>query len=213
MGDVSWADGLSAVSALFSVGTAVVALLIGRSANEAAQQSNQAAERANATADTVAQIERERWHHEMTPRFDVTITRLGPGTDQASLMLTFEGPPALEHLDAVEVSIRDDGYTHGAGLAGEPSAQEIADTVWGPYRFKPAIDGASPNGREVPAAAMELGERRKLVLERSFAPAWADTASWRERYDRDPVRLWVRCRREGHQPWLLTYNISVADPQ
>ncbi|REK86532.1 hypothetical protein DY245_31855 [Streptomyces inhibens] len=128
-------------------------------------------------------------------------------------MLTFEGPPALEHLGAVEVSIRDDGYTHGVGLGGGPSEQEIADTVWGPYRFKPSIDGASANGREVPAAVMELREGRNLALERSCAPTWANTASWRERYDGDPVQLWVRCRREGHQPWLLTYNISVADPQ
>ncbi|WP_128510656.1 hypothetical protein [Streptomyces inhibens] len=70
------------MSALAGVGTAVVALLIRRSANEAAQHSNQAAERANAAAEMVAQVERERWHHEMTPRFDVTVTRLGPGADQ-----------------------------------------------------------------------------------------------------------------------------------
>ncbi|MFC7981338.1 hypothetical protein [Streptomyces sp. NPDC057336] len=146
MANVSWADGLSAVSALAGVGTAVIALKIGRTANEAAHQSNRAADQANAAAKAVAQIERDRWHHEMTPRFDVTIIRLGPATDQASLMLTFEGPPALERLDAVEVKIRDDGYTHGVGLAGE-DIQEIADTVWGPYRFRPGIDGACrPHG-------------------------------------------------------------------
>jgi hypothetical protein len=213
MADVSWADGLSAVSALAGLGTALIALRIGRNANEAAHQSNRAADRANATAETVAQVERERWHHELTPRFNVTVTRLGPGTGQASLMLTFEGPPALERLDAVEVSVRDDGYTHAGGLAGGPSAQEIADTVWGPYRFRPGIDGVSRNGRDVPAASMELGDWRKLVLERTPSPSWTDPEYWRERYDRDPVRLWVRCRRERHQPWLLTYSVPVSDPQ
>jgi hypothetical protein len=113
MTDVSWADGLSAVSALAGVVTAFIALRISRTANEAARQSNRAADRANATADSVAEVERERWHHEMTPRFDVTITQVGSGSDQASLMLTFEGSPALERLDAVEIEIRDDGYTHG----------------------------------------------------------------------------------------------------
>ncbi|MET7902597.1 hypothetical protein ABZS86_14410 [Streptomyces sp. NPDC005355] len=213
MTDVSWADGLSAVSALAGAVTAFIALRISRTANEAAHQSNRAADRANATADSVAEVERERWHHEMTPRFDVTITRLGSGSDQASLLLTFEGPPALERLDAVEIEIRDDGYTHGSGLAGGPSQQDIDETIWGPYRFKPGIDGASTNGRKVPAAAMELGEWRKLALEQSFAPAWTDGAYWRNQYAGAPVRLWVRCRREGHQPWVLTYNVDVANPQ
>lgn len=61
-----------------------------------------------------------------------------------------------------------------------------------PYRFKPGVDGASRTGRDVPGPVMEFGEWRKFALERSFAPAWADAASWHERYDRDPVRLWVR---------------------
>ncbi|MBC2906769.1 hypothetical protein [Streptomyces cupreus] len=213
MADVSWADGLSAVSALAGFGTAVIALRIGRTANQAAHASNRAADRANATADTVAQVERERWHHEMTPRFDVTITRLGPNTNQASLLLTFDGPPALERLDAVEVEIRDDGYTHIANLAGEPTQEQIDETIWGPYRFKPGIDGASPNGRGVPAVPVELGGWLKYALEESFAPSWNDPSYWRERYAGAPVRLWVRCRREGHQPWTLTYNVTVTDPQ
>lgn len=211
MEDVSWADTLSAVSAGLGVVTAVTALLIARTANKAAFYSNQAADRANATADSVAHVERDRWHHEMTPQFDVTITRLGPGTGQASLMLTFEGPPALESLDEVEIEIRDDGYTHGVGLAGE-SEQEIADTVWGPYRFKPGIDHATANGRTSPAVSLELGEWLKRAMEESFPPSWTDRESWRDRYAGQPVRLWVRCRREGYKPWTLTCNVQIADP-
>ncbi|MFJ9543851.1 hypothetical protein ACIRPX_42490 [Streptomyces sp. NPDC101225] len=55
----------------------------------------------------------------MTPQFDVTITRLGPGSDRPSLMLTFEAPLALEGLDEDELEIRDDGYTHGVGRADD----------------------------------------------------------------------------------------------
>jgi hypothetical protein len=163
MTGASWAGSLSAVSALAGVVTAFIALRISRTANEAARQSNRAADRANATVDSVAEVERERWHHEMTPRFDVTINQLGSCSDQASLMPTLEGKPALERGDAVEIEIRDDGYTHGSGLAGGPSQQDIDETIWGPYRFKSGIDGASTNGRKVPAAAMELGEWRKLA--------------------------------------------------
>ncbi len=210
---MSWADKLSAVSAGMGVVTASIALWIARVANEAAHQSNRAAEQANATAEAVAKVERERWHHEMTPRFDVTITRLGPDSDQASLMLTFKGPPALERLDAVEVEIRDDGYTHVANLASGPTQEEIDETIWGPYRFKPSIDRASANGRKVPAVPVELGGWLKYTLEKSFAPTWSDTAYWRDRYGGAPVRLWVRCHRDGHQPWMLTFNVEVADPR
>ncbi|MFD8839756.1 hypothetical protein [Streptomyces griseofuscus] len=213
MGDVSWADGLSAISAVVGAITAGIALKIGRTANDAARQSNLAADHANATADSVAAVERDRWHHEMTPRFDVTVSKLGPGSDQASLLLTFDGPAALERLDAVEIEIRDDGYAHGHGLAGGPTEQEIADTIWGPYRFVPGIDGASRDGRSVPAVSVELGGFLKYALEKSFKPRWTDAVYWSTRYAGGPVRLWVRCRREGHQPWTLTFNVDVAEPQ
>ncbi|MGW4883378.1 hypothetical protein [Streptomyces murinus] len=206
MTDVSWTDILSAVSA-------VIALCISRTANKAAFHANRAADQANATADAVAQVERDRWHHEMTPQFDVTITRLGPSSDQASLMLTFEGPAALERLDEVELEIRDDGYTHGVGVAGGTNEQELANTIWGPYRFKPGVDGAGPIGRTSPAVSMVLGDRLKRALEESFPPSWTDRDYWRGRYGNEPVRLWVRCQRDGYQPWMLTYDVAVADPQ
>ncbi|MFE4177123.1 hypothetical protein ACFRR7_34665 [Streptomyces sp. NPDC056909] len=190
----------------------MIALGIAWTANKAASHANRAAERANATADAVAQVERDRWHHEMTPQFDVTITRLGPGTGQASMVLTFEGPAALERLDEVELEIRDDGYTHGVGLAGGPNERELENTIWGPYRFKPGIDGATGIGRISPAVPLVLGDPIKRALEESLPPSWTSRANWRERYGNEPVRLWVRCRREGYRPWTLTYNVRVVNP-
>ncbi|MGW6927526.1 hypothetical protein ACWGA9_40765 [Streptomyces sp. NPDC054950] len=190
-----------------------IALGISRIANRTAHQSKRAAEQANATADSVAQIERDRWQYEMTPRFDVTMTRLRRGSDQASLIVTFEGPPALERLDEIEIEIRDDGYTHGVGLAGGPDEQQIAQTIWGPYRFQPGINDSSADGRLSPAVPLELGEWLKRSLEQSFPPSWTDRAHWSEQYAGAPVRLWVRCRREGYKPWTLTYNVEVTDPQ
>ncbi|MFJ9821142.1 hypothetical protein ACIRU3_38990 [Streptomyces sp. NPDC101151] len=212
MADVSWTDILSAVSAGLGVITAAIALGIARTANRTASLANQAAGRANATADSMAQVERDRWQYEMTPQFDVTITRLAPGTSQASLMLTFEGPAALERLDEVEIEIRNDGYTHGVGLAGEPTGQQIAETIWGPYRLVPGVDDATNDGRLSPAKPLELGGWLKRALEESLPPPWTERASWRVRYDGQPVRLWVRCRREGYRPWTLTYNVEVTNP-
>lgn len=63
---------------------------------------------------------------------------------------------------------------------------------------------------------LDPGELRIVagaLLEQSFASAWTDCTYWRNRYAGAPVRLWVRCRREGHQPWVLTHNVDVANPQ
>lgn len=206
MAGVSWAEALSAGSAFLSLITASIALAISRKATEAARQSGRA-------ADAVAAIEAQRWHHEMTPRFTITATPVGPGTDQASLLLTFDGPPALERLDEVQISIRDDGYDHGADRPGGPSAQELAQQVWGPYPFRPGIDVATPDGRTIPGAGMELGGWRKHLLERTPVPHWSPSESWQQRYKNDPARLWVRCQREGHQPWLLTFDVPVTAPK
>lgn len=212
MENPSWTDVLSAVSAGFGVITAVIALRISQTANRAAFHANRAADLANATADAVAQVERDRWHHEMTPQFDVKIVRLAPGSDHASLTLTFEGPAALERLDEVRLDIRDDGYTHGINYTGA-EREEAANTIWGPYRFQPNIDRATRDGRTSPAVPMELGDWIKRALEKSYPPSWTDRAYWRGRYGGKPVRLWVRCRREGYQPWTLTYDVTVADSE
>ncbi|MEU8516389.1 hypothetical protein AB0C76_33120 [Kitasatospora sp. NPDC048722] len=205
MPDVSWAEGLSTGAALFSAAAAGLALKISNSATKAAEAST-------TTAQAVAAIERQRWHHDLTPQISATITEAG--SDQANLRLTFEGPASLLRLDAVEISIRDDGYTHIPSTAGGPSQEDLDAHVWGPYRFKPGIDEASADGRSVPAVPVELGAWRQLLLERTRPPLWQGPNSdgyWRSQYDGAPVRLWVRCRREGHEPWLLTLNVPVRD--
>ncbi|GLW74942.1 hypothetical protein Kpho02_72390 [Kitasatospora phosalacinea] len=138
----------------------------------AAKEANETAKQANATADAVAAIERARWHHDLTPQLAVTITPAGVGAEQAYLRLTFEGPASLERLDEVEIIIRDDGYSRPPSPTGSPTQEEIDAQVWGPYRFRPGIDQASADGRSVPPAAVELGEWRQLLLERTRSPQW-----------------------------------------
>uniref|UniRef100_A0AAU3IEI0 Uncharacterized protein n=1 Tax=Streptomyces sp. NBC_01393 TaxID=2903851 RepID=A0AAU3IEI0_9ACTN len=54
-----------------------------------------AARRANATADAVARIERDRWHADLLPQFSVRI-EMGEG-DRATLSIRLVGPLPLCH--------------------------------------------------------------------------------------------------------------------
>ncbi len=150
----------------------------------------------------------------MTPRLDITVRRR-PETDEARLVLTFEGPPELERLDTVEIEIRNDGYPYRNSSYAQRvpsrgwSREEILNTIWGPYRFS----RVSAHGREVQAEHVELGECLHFSMERSAVPPWfsSDSTFWRDHYSDAPVRLWVRCRREGHRVWILAYDVDVVE--
>jgi hypothetical protein len=57
-------------------------------------------------AVTLAAIERHRWHDDLTPKFEVRCRVTGG--DRAELRVAFVGPPGLDRLDRMTVSIRDD---------------------------------------------------------------------------------------------------------
>ncbi|MFJ4829437.1 hypothetical protein ACIP79_05850 [Streptomyces sp. NPDC088747] len=83
-----------------------------------------AARRANATADAVARIERERWHADLTPQFRVTLEPRYDG-DRAGLILHLAGPLPLGRLDEIRVEVaqsNDVDYTApvAAGQRVEP---------------------------------------------------------------------------------------------
>src|SRR6266566_2948185 len=51
-----------------------------------------------------------------------------------------------------------------------------------------------------------------VSLEQSIPPSWAGPG-WRQQYEGKPVRLEITCRRDGHGPWTLRYEVDVKpDP-
>lgn len=133
------------------IGTAVTALAAVTAVGSwrAAAKANQAAERANATADTLAQIERDRWHAELTPKLQVELT--GAVGGRVELKVTLSGPPGLDRLDDLSISVRDDGDDHpvSPGMSAQET-QEASHVIWGPYRFVRDVDGASRDGKHAP---------------------------------------------------------------
>jgi hypothetical protein len=179
----------------------VVAAVAAVGAGIAAWQSSRA-------AASLAAIERHRWHADLTPTFEVCCR--ASERDRAQLQVTLMGPPGLDGLDQVTVTIRDDIRGREPVTAGGPTADQIARQVWGPYRFVPGVDGADETGRSVAPLKMLLGDSRPFTLERTPPPAWSnDSGTWRQHNADQPVRLTLGCYRQDHEPWTVPIEIAV----
>ncbi|GGP93346.1 hypothetical protein [Streptomyces melanogenes] len=171
----------------------------------AAGASWRAALKANSTASSVAAIERDRWHSELTPRVQATVEL----RTQTLLLLKFEGPAGLRRLERVTLSIRDDRDRRGRPvLGGAPTDEEIAAVIWGPLRFRPGSDNADATGRTVAPFTLELDEARPFALDPSLRPRWYDEDRWRAQYADAPLRLWIVCETDGHKPWTLSFEVG-----
>ncbi|WP_146075749.1 hypothetical protein [Streptomyces sp. Ru62] len=166
-----------------------------------------ASSKANDTATSVAQIERDRWHRELTPQLRIKLeTEPFP-----ALYVRFDSPAALGEL-AVGLEMRDDfDRSIAPDLAGGPTREQRAAIIWGPYRFRPRTDGADETGRTVPAFPLQPGNRRRLAVEPSLKPSWYEGVDgdrrWREDHGNAPIRLWVLCTAPGHKPWKLSFGV------
>ncbi|WP_433916925.1 hypothetical protein [Streptomyces sp. NBC_01744] len=168
---------------------------------------------ANRTATSVAQIERDRWHTEMTPNVGLALTN---ERGRPELLVRFDGPAPLRAIDGLELSIRDDrDRSNDQTLAGGATREERARTIWGPFRLSPHIDGADELGRSAEAFSLTHGEQRRFALERSLPPRWYEGAEGARRWEFEfqnhaPLRVWVVCQVEGHKPWKLTANLITS---
>ncbi len=148
-----------------------------------ARRSDRSAARSAAAASTTAALDKQRRNAELTPRFRVTCGLSNPGSPTLRLGVFLSGPPELERLDALTVTIRDDHPWRGQGtpLAGGPIPEQVAAQIWGPYRFIPGtgpgadhvggIPGADPTGRTTPTGGMPAGEELPFFLEPTFPPS------------------------------------------
>jgi hypothetical protein len=165
-----------------------------------------ASKEANATASSVAQIERDRWHSELTPQL-----RLKLEAEHWMLYVRFDGPASLGKVQ-VRLTVRDDfDRSRVPPLAGGPTPEQIASTIWGPYRFRPGTDGADHLGRTVAPFTLEVNDRTRLAVSESQTPSWYDDANgygrWRAQYRTARIRLWADCQAQGHKPWRLSFEV------
>ncbi|MFZ3562775.1 hypothetical protein ACOKM5_43385 [Streptomyces sp. BH097] len=183
---------IAAASALLS---GVAALASWRSSREA-----------NNTAATIAQIERDRWHHELTP-----VLRLKLDEGHGHLLVRSDGPANLEIVE-VELHVKDDrDRSQDPVLAGGASPEEIAATIWGPYRFRPGVDGTLREGRMAGDFRLDVDDVRRIAVDPTLKPAWYEGVEgeqrWRDQYSNHNFRLLILCTARGFNPWFLSAEV------
>ncbi|WBO69755.1 hypothetical protein [Streptomyces camelliae] len=198
---------MSIVDTSIAAASAAFSGLAAWGAWKASREANEAALKANETAVSVAQIERDRWHKELTPQLRI---KLQAESDDV-LYIRFDSPAMLGELN-IQLTIRDDfDRSRLPHLAGVPTPEQTAEVIWGPYRFRPRINEADELGRSVPAFPLLLGDRHRLALDPSLKPSWYEGADgeqrWRSEYSTAPIRLWATCTVPDHTPWKLAFAV------
>jgi hypothetical protein len=206
-----------------ALAVAIVSALCAAGAVWYARRSDRSAARSAVAASTTAALDIQRRNAELTPRFRVTCEPSNPGSPTLRLRVFLAGPPELERLDALTVTIRDDNpwRSQGTPLAGGPTSEQVAAQIWGPYRFIPGtgpgadsirgIPGADPTGRTTPTGGLPVGEELPFFLEPTFPPPWSQQPQDNWLKERGPVvRLRLECHRDGWDPWTLTCEIDTS---
>ncbi|WP_166380850.1 hypothetical protein [Catellatospora methionotrophica] len=204
------ATAASTVAAFFAWRTTAAAKKVAEQANTIAETANSIAVSAAHTASAIAQVEHDRWHRELTPALRYELEKPNRLVDQVRLHIHLDGPVGLDGVDGLTVSVRDDGdHTPQVPGVNAPTAQELADTIWGPLRFKPHVDEADPVGRSVPRRPLPVGSYLVFALEASRAPRWIEQPDWERQYRNGRLRLIVTCEKTGYRPWHIPWESAI----
>ncbi|WP_329616508.1 hypothetical protein OG244_28680 [Streptomyces brevispora] len=165
--------------------------------------------RSAATADTVARIEDERWHADLTPQFLLDLTETGRG--QALLDVHLAGPDALGHLDSISIVVGNDDRDHEL-LHPEPNVTQadIDAFVWGPFKFSHGADGTDEHGRGPEPFDLAVGTGTRRAMQRTRPGHWMTgktPGTWQGEYVGKPIRLVLTCRR-GNEEWVVTRHVE-----
>lgn len=180
---------VAALSAIATVGSFVAALL------------------AYLTARRLGRIEVERRHEELVPKFHVVAKELSNG--QVRLSVKLIGPAALEKIDDLTVTIRNDSVERRSDYAGSPTQGEMDAQLWSKYRLSPGISGADERGRTAGPIELLLGNESYYQLEPSIAPAWVTPEAWGLMFRGAPLRIALKSRRGQEPYWTVPLEVGV----
>jgi hypothetical protein len=169
----------------------------------AAVASWRSANAANQTTNSLVELERHRRHEELTPIFKITSTKLNMEVIHLSVQLV--GPPGLDRLDRLTLSIRNDSRFN---LPPNTYVQDelMRNQIWGPYRFSLGIDNATSDGRGNSCESLFLGDSWLFQLERTQTPPWTDSAWWGSQFSKLPIKLTLVGERNGDDPWIVPFE-------
>jgi hypothetical protein len=204
----------SAVGALATVATAAVAAAAARQSRQSTTEANAAATSASEAAETLAAIERDRRHEELTPVFEVLGRR--ESKDRAELRVELTGG-RLESLDEVTVTILDESDREhwGSRLPADVTQDEAEAFVWGAWEFLTAAATQVVSNRQSrprPYSRPSGKNWDRLPLTATRPGRWMaahNKERWQDENRGKPVRLLITCRRDGYDPWLILQEVDV----
>jgi hypothetical protein len=130
-------------------------------------------------------------------------------------MLKITLTDGIDALDEVVVTIQDEyGTDHwGRALPGGVSQETAEAFVWGSWEFDTNADAQVVSSRQTRPRAYSLLNGKNwdvLTLAATRPGSWmtgTSTDKWRKERREQPIRLLVTCRRDGHQPWLVQFEV------
>jgi hypothetical protein len=214
-------DVVALIVAIVSAIAAVVAVWYARDLGRSAAKAADAAEKAAAATQESVALHVGHRRAELAPRFRVTLEPEGPFEGCLRLGILLVGPPELEWLDGLMVTIQDDHpwLKMGLDLAQiDATEEQLSLHVWGPYRFisdselesDPARIAGRTGGTKM-AGGKRVNEEWAFFLEPTRAPSWAQPESPKWQKLEKIVRLRLECWRGEWDPWLFHDRIDADD--
>lgn len=198
----------------------LIGLVAALAAAVAAVGSWMAALKANATSTALAAIEADRRHDELTPQFDITCT-LREGGKWAMLRVELTGG-RLEKLDSVVVSIQDESDRNNdravnnllRKLPNDITEDQLKLFVWGPWQFNAIMRNVDSTRESKPLGFSRVSGKnwQDYILIHTKPGSWMTSSAtdWRQRYEKQPLRLLLTCRRNGYpEAWLVQRDVPV----
>lgn len=199
-----------------AIGSAASALSAGIAAI-AAYQANSAAHQANSAARTMRDIEQQRYHHELSPKFKITCIADVPMPGFALLQAGLFGGQ-LDEADSVQITI-----LNFVDIRRVPEGMTRSDAeapIWAGWQFDtfftPPLgtiaNALSPRQSQPRPYSRTTGKDFELLrLRETVPPRWSKFArdEWREYWRSAPLRLLLTCRRGNHDPWYVYENVWV----
>jgi hypothetical protein len=223
---MSFSIWLALASALGSLLSAVVAAFAAFASRTAACQANEAATRASAAADIMAQIEQQRRHSQLTPKFRIRcqVQEDWPDPGFAILFVMLAGGE-LEALDTVTVTILNTAEIRPWGLPDNVTVGEAEEVLWSGWEFDTFFTGGAGK-RALMASSHRQSKPRpfsrrdgkdwcQVLLRRTAPPTWQNWTreEWQAKWETFPLRLSLDCHAEGHRPWTVYQNVKIEPSQ
>jgi hypothetical protein len=164
--------------------------------------SLRAARQSNAAASTMARIERERRHTELTPHFTLAGEPWNQGSLDVRLWLELTGPVGLDRIDAMTVVIRDEWRQDMVHRIPHGRLDNEAGDLRAPLKFVAGPDGSTvdASGRAVRCGSLLIGQRIPFYLKPTGV------------IPRSALRMAIYAEHRGHEAhWVSLGQMKIIN--